>query len=81
MDCQRWKTLFAKGQEKRPALPGGFGEVGYSPTENILKEIQEETAILMRVIRLLRLDTNSIAKSPICGNWYLNELLDGNFKN
>ncbi len=34
-----------KLEEKRDswALPGGFGEVGYSPTENILKEIEEET--------------------------------------
>ena len=36
---------------------GGFarwlGEVGYSPTENILKEIEEETGFEAKVERLL----------------------------
>ena len=40
-------------------MPGGFGEVGYSPTENILKEIEEETGFKAKVERLLAVfDTN-----------------------
>ncbi|KXT81152.1 Phosphohydrolase (MutT/nudix family protein) [Streptococcus oralis] len=40
-------------------MPGGFGEVGYSPTENILKEIKEETGFTAKVERLLAVfDTN-----------------------
>ena len=49
MDVRAWivedeKICLVRGQgEDSWALPGGFGEVGYSPTENILKEIEEET--------------------------------------
>ena len=40
-------------------MPGGFGEVGYSPTENILKEIEEETGFTAKAERLLAVfDTN-----------------------
>jgi len=48
IDVRAWivkdrKLCLVKGQgEETWALPGGFGEVGYSPKENILKEIQEE---------------------------------------
>ncbi|MBW7522349.1 NUDIX hydrolase N-terminal domain-containing protein, partial [Streptococcus pneumoniae] len=44
MDVRAWiveeeKICLVRGQgENDWALPGGFGEVGYSPTENILKE-------------------------------------------
>ena len=65
IDVRAWivkdgKLCLVKGQgEETWALPGGFGEVGYSPTENILKEIQEETGYSARVIRLLAVfDTN-----------------------
>ena len=60
MDCQDRKLCLVKGQgEETWALPGGFGEVGYSPKENILKEIQEETGYVARVNRLLAVfDTN-----------------------
>ena len=50
IDVRAWivkddKLCLVKGQgEETWALPGGFGEVGYSPKENILKEIQEEIA-------------------------------------
>ena len=41
------------------ALPGGFGEVGYSPKENIRKEVQEETVFSAEVGSLLAVfDTN-----------------------
>lgn len=65
MDVRAWivedeKICLVRGQgEDSWALPGGFGEVGYSPTENILKEIEEETGFEAKVERLLAVfDTN-----------------------
>lgn len=65
MDVRAWivedeKICLVRGQgEDSWALPGGFGEVGYSPTENILKEIEEETGFKAKVERLLAVfDTN-----------------------
>ena len=65
MDVRAWiiedeKICLVRGQgENDWALPGGFGEVGYSPTENILKEIEEETGFEAKVERLLAVfDTN-----------------------
>ncbi|VSU53125.1 MutT/nudix family protein [Streptococcus pneumoniae] len=65
MDVRAWivedeKICLVRGQgEDSWALPGGFGEVGYSPTENILKEIEEETGFKAKVGRLLAVfDTN-----------------------
>ena len=65
MDVRAWivedeKICLVRGQgEDDWALPGGFGEVGYSPTENILKEIEEETGFKAKVERLLAVfDTN-----------------------
>lgn len=59
IDVRAWivkdgKLCLVKGQgEETWALPGGFGEVGYSPTENILKEIQEETGYSARVNQIV----------------------------
>ena len=59
MDVRAWivedeKVCLVRGQgEDSWALPGGFGEVGYSPTENILKEIEEETGFTAKAERLL----------------------------
>ena len=59
MDVRAWivedeKICLVLGQgEDSWALPGGFGEVDYSPTENILKEIEEETGFEAKVERLL----------------------------
>ena len=65
MDVRAWivedeKICLVRGQgENDWALPGGFGEVSYSPTENILKEIEEETGFEAKVERLLAVfDTN-----------------------
>ena len=78
------ETLSGESQgEETWALPGGFGEVGYSPTENILKEIQEETGYSACVIRLLAVfDTN---RYQLQSRQYVKlvfecELLDGNFE-
>lgn len=37
----------------RWSLPGGWGEIGYSPTEGIIKEIKEETGLDAEVVKLL----------------------------
>ncbi|MFY0687152.1 MAG: NUDIX hydrolase [Cyclobacteriaceae bacterium] len=34
-------------------IPGGWADIGLSPTENIIKEIKEETGLDAKVIRLL----------------------------
>ena len=89
MDVRAWivedkKICLVRGQgEDSWALPGGFGEVGYSPTENILKEIEEETGFEAKVERLLavfdanrfQLQSNQYAKFVFeC------KLLDGQFQ-
>lgn len=65
MDVRAWivqdqKICLVRGQgEDTWALPGGFGEVGYSPKENIRKEVQEETGFSVEVGSLLAVfDTN-----------------------
>jgi len=35
------------------SLPGGWGDIGYTPTEVIIKEIKEETGLEVKVDRLL----------------------------
>lgn len=35
------------------SLPGGWGDVGFTPSEVVVKEIQEETGLNAKVIRLL----------------------------
>ena len=54
------KICLVKGRNERSwALPGGFGEVGFSPRENILKEVEEETGFQSEVVSLLAIfDTN-----------------------
>lgn len=37
------------------ALPGGFCDVGLSPSENVTKEVKEETGLDVRPVRLLAL--------------------------
>lgn len=65
IDVRAWivqdqKICLVRGQgEDTWALPGGFGEVGYSPKENIRKEVQEETGFSVEVGSLLAVfDTN-----------------------
>lgn len=89
MDVRAWivedeKICLVRGQgENDWALPGGFGEVGYSPTENILKEIEEETGFKAKVERLLAVfDTN---RFQLQSKQYVKfvfecKLLDGQFQ-
>ena len=64
-------------------MPGGFGEVGYSPTENILKEIEEETGFIAKAERLLAVfDTNRFQLQSKQHAKFVFEcqLLDGQFQ-
>ena len=46
-------------------LPGGWADIGLTPTENVLKEIEEETGFKAEVIRLLAvLDKRNYAHPP-----------------
>lgn len=89
MDVRAWivedeKICLVKGQgEDDWALPGGFGEVGYSPTENILKEIEEETSFKAKVERLLAgFDTNrfQLQSKQYAKFVFECKLLDGQFQ-
>ncbi|KEQ36258.1 NUDIX domain protein [Streptococcus mitis] len=89
MDVRAWivedeKICLVRGQgEDSWALPGGFGEVGYSPTENILKEIEEETGSEAKVERLLAVfDTNrfQLQSKQYAKFVFECKLLDGQFQ-
>lgn len=89
MDVRAWivedeKICLVRGQgENDWALPGGFGEVGYSPIENILKEIEEETGFKAKVERLLAVfDTNRFQLQSKQYTKFVFEckLLDGQFQ-
>ena len=78
------KICLVRGQgENDWALPGGFGEVGYSPTENILKETEEETGFEAKVERLLAVfDTNrfQLQSKQYAKFVFECKLLDGQFQ-
>ena len=89
MDVRAWivedeKICLVRGQgENDWALPGGFGEVGYSPTENILKEIEEETGFTAKAERLLAVfDTNrfQLQSKQYAKFVFECKLLDGQFQ-
>lgn len=89
MDVRAWivqdqKICLVRGQgEDTWALPGGFGEVGYSPKENIRKEIQEETGFFAEVGSLLAVfDTNRFQmQSKQYAKFVFDcRLLDGDFQ-
>ncbi|MCY7153971.1 NUDIX hydrolase N-terminal domain-containing protein [Streptococcus mitis] len=89
IDVRAWivedeKICLVRGQgENDWALPGGFGEVGYSPTENILKEIEEETGFEAKVERLLAVfDTNrfQLQSKQYAKFVFECKLLDGQFQ-
>ena len=89
MDVRAWivedeKICLVRGQgENDWALPGGFGEVGYSPTEHILKEIEEETGFEAKVERLLAVfDTNrfQLQSKQYAKFVFECKLLDGQFQ-
>ena len=89
MDVRAWivqdqKICLVRGQgEDTWALPGGFGEVGYSPKENIWKEVQEETGFSAEVGSLLAVfDTNrfQLQNKQYAKFVFDCQLLDGQFQ-
>ena len=53
------------------ALPGGFCDVGLSPSENVVKEIKEESGFIVKPIRLLALlDKNKHPHPPDLQHYY-----------
>lgn len=89
MDVRAWivqdqKICLVRGQgEDTWALPGGFGEVGYSPKENIRKEVQEETGFTSEVGSLLAVfDTNcfQLQNKQYAKFVFDCQLLDGHFQ-
>lgn len=89
MDVRAWivqdqKICLVRGQgEDTWALPGGFGEVGYSPKENIRKEVQEETGFSAEVGSLLAVfDTNrfQLQNKQYAKFVFACQLLDGHFQ-
>ena len=89
MDVRAWivqdqKICLVRGQgEDTWALPGGFGEVGYSPKENIRKEVQEETGFSVEVGSLLAVfDTNrfQLQNKQYAKFVFDCQLLDGQFQ-
>ena len=89
MDVRAWivqnqKICLVRGQgEDTWALPGGFGEVGYSPKENIRKEVQEETGFSAEVGPLLAVfDTNrfQLQNKQYAKFVFHCQLLDGQFQ-
>ena len=89
MDVRAWivqdqKICLVRGQgEDTWALPGGFGEVGYSPKENIRKEVQEETGFFAEVGSLLAVfDTNrfQMQRKQYAKFVFDCQLLDGDFQ-
>ncbi|MBS4198436.1 NUDIX hydrolase [Bacillus sp. FJAT-49732] len=53
------------------SLPGGFCDIGLSPSENIVKEIKEESGFDVRVFRLLALlDSNHHPHPPQPYHYY-----------
>ena len=89
MDVRAWivqdqKICLVRGQgEDTWALPGGFGEVGYSPKENSRKEVQEETGFSVEVGSLLAIfDTNrfQLQNKQYAKFVFDCQLLDGQFQ-
>ena len=89
MDVRAWivqnqKICLVRGQgEDTWALPGGFGKVGYSPKENIRKEVQEETGFSAEVGSLLAVfDTNrfQLQNKQYAKFVFDCQLLDGQFQ-
>lgn len=51
---QKKQILFAKeSSDGKWAIPGGWADVGFTPSEMVVREIEEETGIKTRVERLL----------------------------
>ncbi|TRX52027.1 NUDIX hydrolase [Fulvivirga sp. M361] len=51
---EKKEVLLAKEKvDGKWSIPGGWGDIGYSPSEVVVKEIEEETGLVSKVSRLL----------------------------
>lgn len=56
---------------KEWSLPGGYADIGFSPKENIIKEVKEETGLSIEVSKLLAIyDTNLRKDIPQIFQYY-----------
>lgn len=63
--------LVEDSSSKEWSLPGGYAEIGYSPRENIIKEVLEETRLNVDVVDLLAVfDTNLRKDIPQVYQYY-----------
>ena len=46
------RVLLVEDDNHQWALPGGYAEVGWTPSQNVLKEVREETGLTVHVQRL-----------------------------
>ncbi len=53
LNTQNEILLVQEKSDMRWSIPGGWADIGLSPTENVLKEIHEESGLLAEVVRLL----------------------------
>jgi ADP-ribose pyrophosphatase YjhB (NUDIX family) len=54
----------------RWTLPGGWADVGYSPSEVAVKEVEEETGLIVRPVRLLAVFDKRLHPHPL-QPWYV----------
>ena len=52
------------------SLPGGWADVGYTPAEVAVKEVQEETGLIVKTVRLLAVMDKRNHSHPPEG-WYV----------
>lgn len=56
---------------KKWSLPGGFSDVGFSLTQNLYKEVEEETGLIVKSCKLLSIaDTNIQNKENLPQHYY-----------
>lgn len=90
VDVRAWITkenyilLVQDSKTKEWSLPGGYADVGFSPKENILKEVYEETGLTVNVKQLKAIfDTNLRKDIPQAFQYYKLvfgcEILSGSF--
>ena len=63
--------MVKENNDNKWALPGGFCDVGLSPSENVVKEIKEESGFIVNPIRVLALlDKNKHPHPPDLQHFY-----------
>lgn len=63
-------ALIKRADNGRWALPGGWAEVGTSPSENALRELREETGLIAEIERLVGVYDNKRFGSPSPYHFY-----------